>query len=263
MQLKLIKTLWGLTEGATTREDLARIKAAGFAGIEWFPPQMEPERWKALCGELKLDYVVKIRADTPRAFERAASHACAYGPLLIVACDGHPQMTLDEGGAYFKAALAVERDLGVPVAHQTHRAGLLNTPWNTARYLERLRDLMLCADFSHWCCACESLLEEYTSWLETACTRTIHIHGRVGWEQGSQVPDPRAPEYRPALQSHEQWWDLVFETRRKAFADWLTFNPEFGPPPYMPTQPHTQQPVANLWDVHLWMAQRAKSRWQR
>ncbi len=29
---------------------------------------------------------------------------------------------------------------------------------------------------------------------------TVHVHARVGYEQGPQVPDPRLPEWRYALE---------------------------------------------------------------
>jgi hypothetical protein len=38
----------------------------------------------------------------------------------------------------------------------------------------------------------------------------------------------------------------------------LTFTPEYGPPTYLHTLPHTQMPVADLWQVCLWAAARAR-----
>ena len=41
----------------------------------------------------------------------------------------------------------------------------------------------------------------------------------------------------------------------------LTINPEFGPPPYQPIDPRTGEPLADIWDVCLWMTQRFRDRW--
>lgn len=263
MQIKMIKTLWGYTEGATGAAELARVKAAGFDGLEWAVPQMEPQRWKDLLAEHGLIYCAQIFAFTAEEFIAQLKDAVQYGPTIISAHDGRDKMTFDEGKRYFGEVLQAEADHGVTVAHETHRHRLLFTPWSTAQYLQEFEQLRLCADFSHWCVVCESLLKDMEDWVTLACERTEHVHARVGWEEGPQVSDPRAPEYRHYLERHEEWWDRIIEHRKKQFAELTTVDPEFGPPGYMPSQPYTQQPIVSLWDVHLWMAQRLRKRWER
>lgn len=41
----------------------------------------------------------------------------------------------------------------------------------------------------------------------------------------------------------------------------LTINPEFGPVPYQPTDPHSGEPLADIWEVCLWMTRRFRARW--
>jgi hypothetical protein len=94
-----------------------------------------------------------------------------------------------------------------------------------------------------------------------ACSRAIHIHARVGYEESPQVPDPSAPEYREYLERFEGWWDRIRGCREKAGAERLTVTPEYGPPGYLQTLPHTRQPVADLWEVCLWAANRLLGRW--
>ncbi len=94
--------------------------------------------------------------------------------------------------------------------------------------------------------------------LELANRRAIHIHGRVGYEEGPQVPDPSAPEYAGHLAWHERQWQEIRQHRQQAGADYLTFTPEYGPPSYLHTLPHTNVPVADLWQVCLWGAARAR-----
>ena len=67
-------------------------------------------------------------------------------------------------------------------------------------------DLKLSCDLSHWVCITERLLTtegEMTRWppsIASICT------ARVGYENGPQVADPRAPEFAPQLAAHEAWW---------------------------------------------------------
>lgn len=63
---------------------------------------------------------------------------------------------------------------------------------------------------------------------------------------------PRASEWEPTLNAHLTWWDTVVATHRAAGTQ-LTITTEFGPAPYMPEQPFTQQPLANQWEVNVFM----------
>jgi hypothetical protein len=100
------------------------------------------------------------------------------------------------------------------------------------------------------------LLDDQKAHLDLAISRAIHIHGRVGLRSGPQVPDPGAPEYAEELRVHLGWWTDIARGRREEGMPVLTFNPEFGPLGYMPTLPHTKQPVADLWEIRLWMKRR-------
>ena len=120
--------------------------------------------------------------------------------------------------------------------------------------------MRLCCDFSHWCCATESLLHHSTAELELAIGRCIHVHARVGYEEGTQVPDPAAPEYARQLEAHEGWWDRIWQAHKARGEAFMTLTPEFGPPGYLHTLPYTNVPVADLDKVCQWMADRQVSR---
>jgi hypothetical protein len=122
--------------------------------------------------------------------------------------------------AFYEQALHAEKAINMQVAHETHRGRAMFTPWGTAQLLKDLPDLKITADFSHWCCA--------------------------------------APEYQRELETHELWWQQIVDLWDSKNASPNTLTPEFGPPGYMHTLPFTNQPVADLWDVCLWMARRLK-----
>jgi hypothetical protein len=169
-------------------------------------------------------------------------------------------MSRDEGCAFFEEALRVEEKIGLPVAHETHRGRLLYTPWDTAFYLRRFEALKVTADYSHWVNVCERMPDDQPDALDLANRRAIHIHGRVGYEEGPQVPDPSAPEYAAHLAWHERQWQHIRQFRQQAGDAHFTFTPEYGPPNYLHTLPHTHVPVADLWKVCLWGAERARQR---
>src|SRR6476659_1488147 len=107
-------------------------------------------------------------------------------------------------------------------------------------------------DASHWCSVSESLLEDQEETMELAIERTAHVHARIGHPQGPQVNDPRAPEWKTALDAHLQWWNKVVQ-RKKQRKERITFLAEFGPPDYMPTKPYSREPLSNQWEINLYM----------
>jgi sugar phosphate isomerase/epimerase len=126
--------------------------------------------------------------------------------------------------------------------------------------LDAMPAIKFTADLSHWCCVHESLLDDQAASVERAIKRTYHLHARVGFAEGPQVNDPRAPEWREAVEAHVGWWRKVVACRQEEGCRVLTVCPEFGPPDYMPTQPFTRQPVANLWEVNCYMKDLLKER---
>jgi hypothetical protein len=266
MELLLLKSLWGM-EGPL-EDNLRRIAEAGYQGVEAaVPASGELARFRELLREHDLAYIPLIftaangAQDSPgsahaASFAQQLERAVELEPLLVISHTGKDSLERDERGRLFEKSLESERRLGVPVGHETHRGRALFTPWGTAAVLKEFPELRLTADFSHWACVCESLLEDQGEALLLACQRTIHIHGRVGYAEGPQVPDPRAPEFAGAVEAHERWWKNIVRDRDREGAATLTFTPEFGPPDYLHTLPFTRQPVSDLWDICLWSARR-------
>jgi hypothetical protein len=67
------------------------------------------------------------------------------------------------------------------------------------------------------------------------------------------VPDPRAPEWNGAVQNHLRLWQKIVDQHKQAGKESLFITPEFGPPGYMHTIPYTNQPVADVWELNVWM----------
>ena len=150
----------------------------------------------------------------------------------------------------------------VPVSNETHRGRILYNPWVTSRMLERFPSLKLCCDFSHWVCVCERLLDTETDIIQQAADHCIHLHARVGYEEGPQVPDPRAPEYQLHVEAHERWWKMVWDSQIARNVSVSTLTSEYGPLNYLHTLPFSQTPVANLWEVCEWQTQRQAARFK-
>lgn len=259
-------TNWGMD--VPWDEFCRRVKAAGFDGVETWLPSSDAEL-KAMDAALQqhgLDLIL-LSAGSGNTFEayleqfvNNLKRAIARKPRLINCHTGKDHFTVEQNSALITAAAALARESGVKIVHETHRGRFSFAAHVTRDYLERLPELSLTLDISHWCNVHESMLADQPEAVAAALSRTGHIHVRVGHQQGPQVNDPRAPEWEGVLQQHLRWWDEVVERYRKA-DETLTMTTEFGPPAYLPVLPYTKQPVASQWDINVYMLGLLKSRY--
>jgi sugar phosphate isomerase/epimerase len=267
MQLKLIRPLWGLDQPWETC--FPKIKSEGFTGIEWLlVDAKDQDRFASLMKAHEFDFVAiaATSGDTVAAhvksFESQFRRATELGAIQLTMHSGQDRWSQRDSETYFKEVLDVERSNKLPVAHETHRGRIFFNPWVTRPLLEKFESIKLCCDFSHWVCVAErnNWDDDDGAILKLCAQRCIHIHARVGYPEGPQVPDPSAPEYAVDLASHESCWDAIWRAQRARGMRYSTVAPEFGPPGYLHTLPHTNVPVADLAKVVEWMARRLKKR---
>ena len=273
MKLKVFKTLWGHV--GTTDDAIAACKAGPFDGIEGPAPEDAAKRSefrKKLKGA-GLDYIAEIctagsyvpnreasPADHLKSLAGKAQEAMECGPLflsIIAGCDAWP---VSQSVDFFGAATQLTEKIGITASFETHRSRSLFNPWTTRDILEQLPALKITCDFSHWCVVCERLINTEPDVLQLCAQRAHHIHARVGYDQGPQVPHPAAPEYGAALKAHEEWWTLIWRSQLMREMAVSTLTPEFGPDGYLQCRPFTREEVADLAEINLWMAKRLRER---
>ena len=207
MQLKVYKSLWGMT--GAIRDQLSQISTAGYDGVESACDEVaDSDEFRQLLADHTLDYIPLIytEGDHFESFKRLVELAASYSPQKIVAHAGRDIMLFNEQVRFFEFALIIEQEFGIPVAHETHRRRPLFSPMNALALLKELPDLKLNIDLSHWCCVTESMLEDHEEAVEMALQRSVHLHARVGYENGPQVPDPRVREWEAHQGRFEKWW---------------------------------------------------------
>jgi sugar phosphate isomerase/epimerase len=273
MQLLTFRSLW--TNGFDLDAALKDCGGPNFDGVEGPLPE-EANAKAAFVAKIK-DHGVPFIAEVTTGggyvpttrrlhlhiedFARKAEVALEAEPIFITVLGGSDSWHLPESVEFFGQALEVADELGVKVSFETHRSRSTFSPWATSELLEQLPAMMLTADFSHWCCVCERLvLDEEPAILKQVAARTTHIHARVGYEQGPQVPHPAAPEYAGALSAHEGWWSAIWRAQMVAGRRMATLTPECGPDGYLHTVPFTGTPVASLDEINHWMAARQRER---
>jgi len=270
MEILIFAPHWGSNELAP-QVFIERVVAAGFDGIEMSLPLdvAAREDWTTRIAAAGLKLIAQQWetvfhtefAAHKKALAELLHNACAARPLHVNSHTGKDFYTPQQNLELIALADGIAREHGVAIFHEIHRSRFSGHPMLLLPYLEQLPDLHLTADLSHWCCACESLLEDQPQTLDKTLPQVRHIHARVGHAQGPQVADFRAPEARAALDAHLDWWDRVVALRRAAGAPRMTLTPEFGPVPYTQTLPYSQQEVSNAWELNVAMLQLLRARY--
>lgn len=268
MRLLLSRNLWGLEDDpARYGRALADVAAAGYDAVSC-PVQALPDgdAFAAMLADSRLEYVPQLFTFGRTVEEHLQSlrdglvRAAPFSPRHVVAQSGRDHWAFGEAVAFFRQALDMAAELGLTVAHETHRGRILYAPWVAQRVLAEVPGLPLSCDLSHWTCVAESM-RIHDAVLHVVAGAAIHVDARVGFEEGPQVPDPREERYAAHLQAFEGWWDTVWEARRSAGAEALVMAPEFGPPPYQPIHPATGEPLADVNQLNDWMATRLRRRY--
>jgi sugar phosphate isomerase/epimerase len=266
MELQCFKTKWGFEGSFEAFAEAATYE--GYDGLEGPVPldlKSQQEIRDVLAGS-GLSLIAEICtggsyvpdshatvADHVEDFQRKLDAALAVSPRQVNSMAGCDAWSMSQAMDFFGQVIERSQGCGVMVTFETHRARTLFNPWITRDLVLALPELYLTCDFSHWCVVAERLMGTESEAMEVVYPRARHIHGRVGYEQGPQVPHPGAPEYAYALSAHQGWWQHCWERMLEAGMKVTTLTPEFGPGGYLHHMPFTDMPVGDLTQINQWM----------
>jgi sugar phosphate isomerase/epimerase len=265
-ELLILATNWGF--GGTADEFCAKAKKEGYNGIEVWMPGDDKGRNEIAAAAQKHGLALGLLygggdKDVQKhlsQFKEGLNAAVKLKPIYINCHSGRDFFTYEQNKLFIDFTTELSKQTGIPIYHETHRGRSLYAAQVTKNFIEKLPDLKLTLDISHWCAVHESLLWDQEETVELALSRTHHIHARVGHPEGPQVSDPRAPEWNDAVKKHLEWWDKIVE-RKKKNGERLTILTEFGPPDYLWSLPYTRQPVADQWGINVHMLNLLRKRY--
>lgn len=268
MKINYCCTYWGC-EQDSPNVFVDKVLAAGYEGIEIsLPPTPEtftPHFLKELEG-IRLNkpnfifiaqHLTSPGTDTVeqyiRKMEKNLLELTSYNPTFINSHTGKDFYSFDENCSVIEAALNISQKTGVRILHETHRGRFSYHAASLLPYLQKFPELELVGDLSHFCTVSESLLADQQHILQEIIPHMAHLHARVGHEQGPQVNNPFAPEWQEHLAVFLAWWKEIINHRKNTSKEFFTITPEFGPAPYMPAMPFTQEPLSNQWELNCTM----------
>ncbi|GGC17371.1 hypothetical protein GCM10011386_06490 [Parapedobacter defluvii] len=276
MQIDFYCPRWG-SEHIDWPQFTRQVKQEGFVGVEVFPLGDMPNNrdMVSTLSDAGLSYILLhaelhegkdfnryIEALERNLYTLLEYQSGAAKPEFIVSQTGREYYSHTQMEACFEVCDRISRESSVRIIQETHR-----NKWSFAAhvvkdYLMEFPSLELALDFSHWVCVSESYLEDQDDAIDLAIRHGRHLHARVGFPEGPQVTDPRAPENEEALMHHLAWWDRWITHLKKTGSDRATITPEFGAYPYMQYRPFTTQPLTNQWEINCWMRQMLQERYK-
>lgn len=265
--VRILATKWGNTDPI---EDFCqKIKEVGYDGLEdWLPAQEEDrDRLLRSCEKHRLKFGLLVGAsdsDYHKHLDRFTSdleQAAKHKPLYINCHSGKDYFSFEQNLKFFEITNLISRKTKIPIYHETHRSRILYSAPIAKNFIEHTSDFNITLDISHWCNVHESFLQDQHETVEMALKRTGHIHARIGHPEGPQVNDPRAPEWKNALEHHLRWWDKAVKYKLQYSGEPMTFLTEFGPVDYMPALPYSRKPLADQWEINVFMLNLLKKRY--
>ncbi len=267
MEIKYLCPNWGQAH-LSAQAFLDNVLHAGYDGIEvdlpdnpLFGSELKKIRKQTVAGGSDLPVVAQMvlspRQETvaeniARMLKRL-EQVSSLQPVFINSQSGKDFFSFDDNCRIIEAAMNYSVQSSIAVLHETHRGKFSFHLASLLPYLKRFPEMLLTADFSHFCVVSESLLEDQEHLIEQLIPHVCHIHARVGFSQAAQVNDPMAPEWKNTIAIHKGWWQKIVNHQIQTGAKMLTITPEFGPAPYMPALPFTQQPIGNQWLTNIAM----------
>ena len=259
--------MWGM-EGQNFEESIGLVKNAGFDGIEMSLPDNKSslEKLNSILNDTGCNIVSQVRAEgqTPKeqllSLEKGMQNAVQFEPLHVNVHCGKDYWPMVENLNVISGCQELAEKYKITVVHEIHRARATFCTTSTMEILDSIPDIRFTADFSHWCCVHNSLLQDQADFVNRIIDRSDYIHARVGSTTTPQITDPRAPEWKFAVEAHILWWQKIVDKHKSSNSEYLAICSEFGPPSYMVTLPYTKQPIANLWEINCYMKDILKSR---
>lgn len=154
---------------------------------------------------------------------------------------------------------------GMPLLLETHRDGTLNDLYYTLQVIDRVPELRLCADLSHFVVDREFRLpipEVDQAHIQRILERSNCFQGRVATREQIQI-QINFPQHQEWVDIFKDWWSRGMRMWRDRNDDdaTLVFLCELGPRPYAITDGE-QHELSDRWEEALQIRQWVRDIWR-
>jgi hypothetical protein len=187
-----------------------------------------------------------------------------FGAIAVNVIGQVPALTLAEMVPVIRAWVAMGEAEGVPVLFETHRNCITNDLYTTLELIDKIPEIRLCADLSHYVVDREFWfpLSDYDKALiSRIIARSDSFQGRVASREQIQV-SVNFPQHQRWYDQFAAWWEEGFRSwrGRAGPGETLNFLCELGPPEYAITGPDGLE-ISNRWNEALLIRERVGAIW--
>lgn len=271
--LLIFQSLWAMERRSarypelSLEENIEKIAAAGFDGIS--TPWHDSNVVSRVAGLLKQHGLQAEGQCFPKsvddlkpvleiAAEHNVHHICLQPDVRL--------RRLEDCIPLLEGWQRLADEAGIDVWIETHRDRMTTDLFFTLDLLDRLPDLRLLGDISHFLVGREfawPVSDENHALIHRILDSCWAFHGRVASREQVQI-EISFPHHRPWVDLFLGWWDYGFKSwRKRAEKDaTLAFTCELGPKPYAITG-RDDEDTTDRWEESLLMRQEIRDLWAK
>lgn len=242
------------------------VAGAGFDGMVVDLGASDVSVAHAVRPHMETHGLTLLIADFPKTIESLEDtlHMAAdFGAPFVDVIGQVMPLAIDDMVPVIETWMAMSDRIGMPVQFETHRNCITNDLFVTLQLLDRIPDMRLCADLSHYVVDREfwfPMSDDDLGLISRILKRSDSFQGRVASRQQIQL-QLDFPQNQKWVNLFKGWW-------REGMADWRARNAtgdcifvcELGPPEYAMTGPDGRE-MSNRWEESQLIMQWVRAIW--
>lgn len=268
-RLRVQHSLWSLIKLPlngpewTLDEKFARVKAAGFEGVECWLPEADEQEHRAVLDRHGLRLTLGHHPFTVEDVRQTVAQALRLKADFVFAQPLTPYAPLPEAVTLLREARQIAHDAGLSLFVETHRGNIPESLNQALALIELMPEVRFTGDFSHFV-----MVGEFYGWAEEGAIermmpvleRTSHLHGRISNGEQAQV------DVGDGSGETAQFFVKIWAAAMRAWkqdakpGDVFPFASELGPPRYAITGPDGKE-FSDRWEQSLVMKRLAEQAW--
>ena len=228
------------------------VAGAGFDGMAIDLGASDVEVAHAVRPHMEANRLTPLIVAFPKTIESLEDTlhmAVDFGAPFVDVIGQVMPIALDDMIPVIETWLVMSDRTRMPIQFETHRNCITNDLYTTLQLLDRIPEMRICADLSHYVVDREfwfPLSEHDLGLISRILKRSDSFQGRVASRQQIQL--------QLDFPQHQKWVDLFKSWWREGMADWRARNAsgdcifvcELGPPEYAMTGPDGRE-MSNRW----------------
>ncbi len=262
-KLDIYQSLWAMElrrPGIAERpmqENFAMARAAGYHGLCIDPAVDEIDkmlRLKPLFEDYGLKCMVNAFPYGIEELQPLLEMANEMNATLVNVIGGVMPLKVDEGVTVVERWMRDAQQADIPLLFETHRDCTLNDLYYALQLIEKVPEMRLCADLSHYVIDREMplpLSDRDKSFMSRILDRSDCFQGRISNREQIQVQID-FPQHQAWVEQFKSWWQEGISAwrQRSGVGETLIFLCELGPPPYAITDAQSRE-LSDRWQEAL------------